>query len=199
MTSTPTPQRHPGFRAFPPKAGLYDPAFEKDSCGIGFIAHLKGKASHAIVRDALEMLHRMDHRGACGCETNTGDGAGILTALPHDLLRKVAKRDADIDLPAPGSYAAGILFMPVDDEPYRLCKDRYEEELARLGLPLLGWRDVPLDLDAADLGPSALRTMPRIQMLFVARPDDLDPGRLRAPALPRPQPRHQRHGHRRQS
>src|SRR5690606_4302473 len=91
-----------GHSSFPPKAGLYDPIHEKDSCSVGFIAHIQGKPSHGIVRDALTMLHRMDHRGACGCEPNTGDGAGILTALPHAFLAQVAREELHVELPEPG-------------------------------------------------------------------------------------------------
>ena len=92
---------------FPEKQGLYDPAFEKDSCGVGFVAHIKGIPSHQIVTDAEIMLQRMEHRGGCGCESNTGDGAGILTGMPHDFCVKVAKQDLGIDLPDAGLYAAG--------------------------------------------------------------------------------------------
>src|SRR4029079_15258614 len=77
----------------PPKQGLYDPAFEHDSCGVGFVAHIKGKRSHQILIDAEEVLRNMDHRGGCGCETNTGDGAGILTALPHEFLQRVVRKE----------------------------------------------------------------------------------------------------------
>jgi glutamate synthase (NADPH/NADH) large chain len=164
----------PSHSELPARTGLYDPAQEKDACGIGFIAHLKGKASHSIVKDALEMLHRMDHRGACGCETNTGDGAGILTVLPHAFLKKVAQRDAQLQLPGAGQYAAGNIFLPVEGEPHGRCKKLYETELKKAGLPLIGWRDLPTRPKEADIGPSALRTMPRIEQLFVARPDHLD-------------------------
>ena len=153
----------------PPEAqGLYDPAQEHDNCGVGFIAHLKGRRSHAIVQDALTMLRRMDHRGACGCESNTGDGAGILTALPHKFLRKAAKADLSLDLPEAGQYAAGNIFLPVEDEPYTFCKTTYEAEIKRAGLTLLGWRTLPVDADRADVGPTARSTMPRIEQLFVA-------------------------------
>ena len=96
----------------PEKHGLYDPAFEHDSCGVGFVAHIKGERSHQIVVDAIEVLRNMDHRGACGCEANTGDGAGILTALPHDFLAKVVKVDLGVDLPAAGRFAAQFLDTP---------------------------------------------------------------------------------------
>jgi len=104
------------FASFPPKLGLYDPAFEHDACGVGFIAQIKGKKTHDIVSGALTMLEHMDHRGACGCEENTGDGAGILTALPHDFLVKAALKDAQIKLPEQGRYGAGIVFLPTDTE-----------------------------------------------------------------------------------
>lgn len=172
-SSTSTPVR-PASTGFPEKQGLYDPAFEKDACGIGFIAHLKGQPSHAIVADALEMLHRMDHRGACGCEKNTGDGAGILTGLPHELLVKVAARDAQLKLPGLGDYAAGIIFLPVEEEAQTFCINLYEECLAKAELPLIGWRDMPVEPDGADIGPSARASMPAIKQLFVARPDALD-------------------------
>ena len=96
----------------PPKQGLYDPANEHDACGVGFIAHLKGERSHQIVVDSEDLLRRMDHRGACGCEANTGDGAGILTALPHEFLHKVVKADLGVDLPEPGKFAVGNVFLP---------------------------------------------------------------------------------------
>src|SRR5690606_7728959 len=103
------------FTRFPAKQGLYDPAYEKDACGVGFIAHLKGDRSHAIVADALEMLARMDHRGACGCEANTGDGAGILTKVPHELFARLAPAQLGRDLPEEGRYGVGMIFMPRED------------------------------------------------------------------------------------
>ncbi|MEM8736993.1 MAG: glutamate synthase large subunit [Planctomycetota bacterium] len=175
-TSTPpaSSSTRPAATGLPSAQGLYDPANEKDSCGIGFIAHLKGEPSHAIVADALEMLHRMDHRGACGCEKNTGDGAGILTALPHDLLVKCARRDAHLELPAAGDYAAGNIFLPTDSKSRGFCIDLYEQMLDQAGIPLIGWRDLPVDPDGADIGPSARASMPVFKQLFVARPDRLD-------------------------
>src|SRR5690606_32494241 len=94
--------------AAPGPQGLYDPAYEHENCGVGFVAHIKGVRSHGIVEDADRILRHMEHRGACGCEENTGDGAGMLTALPHEFCVKVAKRDLNLDLPAAGRYAAGI-------------------------------------------------------------------------------------------
>jgi len=169
-----TPPYAAPLRHLPEARGLYDPANEKDSCGIGFIAQLKGVASHAVVADALEMLHRMDHRGACGCEKNTGDGAGILTALPHAMLKKVAARDAGLNLPDPGGYAAGNLFLPAEQAERDFCVTAFEEGLQHEKLPLIGWRDLPTDADGADVGPSARASMPVIRQLFVAKPDGLD-------------------------
>ena len=107
---------------FPKKHGLYDPANEKDSCGVGFVAHIKGQRSHQIVLDALQMLSAMDHRGACGCEKNTGDGAGILTALPDAFFRRVAREEFKCELPEEGNYAVGQVFLPRDPDERRTCK-----------------------------------------------------------------------------
>src|SRR5690606_1930199 len=98
----------------PSAYGLYRPDQERDSCGVGFVAHVKGERSHQIVRDADHLLCRMDHRGARGAERNTGDGAGILTALPYEFLAKVARETFDVELPAPGRFTAGIVFLPTD-------------------------------------------------------------------------------------
>jgi len=100
---------------FPERQGLYDPRNEKDGCGIGFLAHIKGQRSHQIVVDANEMLINLSHRGTCGCEPNTGDGAGFLTALPHEFLAKVAKKDLQVDLPHAGKFAAGVVFLPTNN------------------------------------------------------------------------------------
>ena len=150
----------------PHKVGLYDPQFERDSCGVGFVAHIKGKGSHEIVKNALTMLEHMDHRGACGCEQNTGDGAGILTGLPHEFLVKVAKRDAGIALPEKGKYGAGVVFLPADSEQRKACEEVVAKLVAEQGLVLLGWRDVPTD--NATLGMTARRIEPKMRMLFVA-------------------------------
>ena len=153
----------------PVKQGLYDPANERDNCGVGFIAHLKGKASHAIVQDAITMLTRMDHRGACGCEVNTGDGAGIMTALPHDFLREAAQRDAGINLPGAGDFGAGVVFLPRRPEEAAACKRVIERIVKEQKQTLLGWRVLPVDTDGADVGPTARLTEPAMEMLFVGR------------------------------
>ncbi len=114
----------------PEKQGLYDPALEHDACGVGFVAHIKGKRSHQILIDAEEVLRNMDHRGACGCEPNTGDGAGILTALPHEFLQRVVRKELGQELPPPGQFAAGVVFLPQDEVERAKCKDVVEQLIA---------------------------------------------------------------------
>jgi len=151
----------------PEKQGLYDPVFEKDSCGVGFVAHIKGKPSHQIVVDAEIMLQRMEHRGGCGCEPTTGDGAGILTGMPHDFCVKVAKQDLGVDLPAVGLYAAGNVFLPTDDEQRQHCIEAIEKIIVEQGQKCLGWRHVPVDTDGADIGPTARLSQPVILQLYI--------------------------------
>jgi len=155
----------------PHKQGLYDPANEKDSCGVGFIAHVKGHRSHKIIQDAGIALEAMTHRGACGCEANTGDGAGIMTALPHDFFTKVALTDLAVTLPTPGHYAAGLVFLPQDATERKQCKTVVEDFIRQQNQQLIGWRPVPVDADAADIGPSARATEPVIEQLFIAASD----------------------------
>ncbi len=152
--------------------GLYDPQYEHESCGVGFIAHIKGRRSHDIVSQAITMLEHLEHRGACGCEDNTGDGAGILTSLPHAFLTKAARRDAGIELPPAGRYGAGIIFLPSDHEQRAWCEQAFAQEIAARELTLLGWRDVPVDNSM--IGPSARRTEPAMRMLFVQGTADMD-------------------------
>ena len=158
----------------PEKYGLYDPANEKDACGVGFVAQIKGVASHQIVRDANRILCNMDHRGARGSETNTGDGAGMLTALPHKLLRREAKELLGIELPEPGRYGVGNIFMPTDEDERAYCKAAFLRAIEAQGQRFLGWRVVPTDPDGANLGPTALASMPHIEQLFIGAADGLD-------------------------
>ena len=159
---------------FPEKQGLYDPANEHDSCGVGFVAHIKGHRSHQIVLDAEEVLRNMDHRGACGCEANTGDGAGILTALPHEFLQKVVRADLGVELPEPGRFAAGNVFLPQVEAEREQCKRTVEEIITTQGQHLVGWREVPTDKQAADIGPTAQAGEPYIEQLVIAAADDVE-------------------------
>jgi glutamate synthase (NADPH/NADH) large chain len=158
----------------PEAHGLYDPAYEKDSCGVGFIAHIKGLRSHSIVRDAAQALCNMDHRGACGCEANTGDGAGMLTAIPDELMRAEAQRLFGVELPEEGRYAIAQVFLPKDDAERKTCKETLEKYVRQQGQKLIGWRPVPTDAKGADIGPTALAAEPVVEQLFVAAADGVD-------------------------
>jgi glutamate synthase (NADPH/NADH) large chain len=153
---------------------LYNPALEHDACGVGFVAHIKGERSRQIVLDADEMLRRMTHRGACGCEENTGDGAGILTALPYEFLEKVAKTELKVTLPERGRYGAGVVFLPTDARERDICKQTVNEIIAQQGQELIGWRKVPTDAKLADIGPSARACEPAMEMVFVGAGPDVD-------------------------
>ncbi|MBA3484623.1 MAG: glutamate synthase subunit alpha, partial [Pirellulales bacterium] len=152
----------------PAKHGLYDPANEHDACGVGFVAHIKGQRSHQILLDAEEVLRNMDHRGACGCEINTGDGAGILTALPHEFLAKVVKADLGVELPAAGRFSAGNVFLPQIESERKFCKETVERIVAEQGQRLIGWRRVPTDCKAANIGPTAKAGEPVVEQLVIA-------------------------------
>ena len=160
--------RNTNNTGLPPAQGLYRPEFEHDSCGVGFVANIKGKRSHQIILDADHLLCRMDHRGARGAEPNTGDGAGMLTALPHEFLTKVARQEFGATLPAPGKFAAGIVFLPKDPAERERCKKVVAEICAEEEQTLVGWRVVPINVAAADVGNSALDAAPFIEQLFVA-------------------------------
>ena len=148
--------------------GLYDPQFEHDSCGIGFVAHLKGRKSHDIVEEALHMLSRMEHRGACGCETNTGDGAGILLQVPHEFFVDECVK-LGIRLPAFGQYGVGLVFFPKDERLREECRSIFNRNIEKLGMQLLGYRDIPTY--NGEIGPSALAVEPKMEQVFVRRPD----------------------------
>ncbi len=157
----------------PEQQGLYDPALEHDACGVGFVAHIKGERSHQILLDAETVLRNMDHRGACGCEQNTGDGAGILTALPHEFLAKVVKADLGVELPEPGRFAAGNVFLPRDPRERQYCKEAVNRLIEAQGQELVGWRAVPVDTDGADIGPTARAGEPHIEQLVIAAADGM--------------------------
>jgi glutamate synthase domain-containing protein 2/glutamate synthase domain-containing protein 1/glutamate synthase domain-containing protein 3 len=154
----------------PPKQGLYDPAYEHDACGVGFVVDLKGRKSHDIVLKAIQILESLEHRGACGCEVNTGDGAGILLQMPHRFLeQKAALRK--IQLPPSGHYGVGMLFLPTHPDDQHRCECLVVDILKDEGQPLLGWRTVPTD--NSKLGPTARATEPKVRQIFVKRGDAL--------------------------
>jgi glutamate synthase (NADPH) large chain len=158
---------------YPEKQGLYDPSLEKDSCGVGFVAHVKGKPSHQIVMDADTILRNMDHRGACGCEENTGDGAGILVGMPDAFLRRVAKDELHLDLPAHGLYSVGNIFFPKDPAERDFCRREFNRLIVAEGQTLLGWRRVPQNADLADIGPTARSAEPVIEQVFIQAAEGL--------------------------
>ncbi len=155
------------YNNFPPAQGLYHPEQEKDSCGIGFVCDIKGRASNQILRDAQRMNCCMEHRGGVGFEANTGDGAGILTALPHKQLQSVVKQAFGTTLPDSGHYGAGIVFMPTDPDEQARCRTIIDEEIAAEGQHLIGWRDLPIDPKGANIGSAALAAMPVFQQLII--------------------------------
>ncbi|MDO4889851.1 MAG: glutamate synthase large subunit [Coriobacteriaceae bacterium] len=154
-------------------AGLYRPEFEHDACGIGALAHLKGRRSHQMIDDALSVLVNLEHRGGVGLEKNTGDGAGILFQIPHRFFRKEAQKCGCL-LPSEGDYGVAMLFLPRDEEGIACGMRVFEEGCARNGITLLFWRDVPVD--PHDLGETARECMPTIKQAFLGRPDDVAAG-----------------------
>ena len=150
----------------PPRQGLYDPANEHDACGVGFIANVKGHASHEIVQQGLRILENLTHRGAVGADPLAGDGAGILMQIPDAFLREQCT-DLGITLPEAGAYGVGMLFLPSHDETRSYCESLITGIIAEEGQGLLGWRDVPVD--NSGLGESVKKVEPVIRMLFISK------------------------------
>ncbi|MFD1956494.1 glutamate synthase large subunit [Paenibacillus thailandensis] len=150
----------------PPKQGLYDPQYEKDACGMGFVANIKGKKSHNIIRQALTLLENMEHRGGQGSEPNTGDGAGILLQIPHAFFARELKKEG-ISLPEEGAYAVGMLFLPLEEELRAPMERELEKIVAEEGQTVIGWRTVPTNDEK--LGESALAVKPYVRQVFIGR------------------------------
>ena len=148
------------------KQGLYDPQFEHDSCGVGVVANIKGVKSHDIIDKGIEVLVNLGHRGACGRDPETGDGAGILIQLPHQFFSKECAR-LGIDLPAQGDYGVGMVFLPQDPGQRQVCENIFEDIVTDEGQIVLGWRDVPVDPSA--IGSDARDVQPRIRQIFVGK------------------------------
>jgi glutamate synthase (NADPH/NADH) large chain len=154
------------LRAFPPAQGLYDPAHEHDACGVGFVWNIKNVKSHAIVRQGLEILERLNHRGAVGADPKAGDGAGILVQIPDAFFRAVL----DFELPSAGEYGVGMVFLPQDEAARQRMEDTVNQRLQEGGQTVLGWRTVPVD--NSDLGATVLPSEPVVRQVFVARGDN---------------------------
>ena len=150
--------------------GLYDPSFEHDACGIGFVANIKGHKSHQHISDALTVLENMEHRGACGCENNTGDGAGIMIQTPHEFFFDECLK-LGVHLPSFGKYAAGMIFFPKEIRLREECRDILNRTAEKLGLEILTFRKVPVN--TSGIGPTALSVEPEIEQVFIASPDHI--------------------------
>ena len=152
--------------ALPPAQGLYDPRFEHDACGIGFVTHIKGRKSHDIIVKGIQVLINLTHRGACGCDPETGDGAGILIQIPHQFFARQCE-SLGFTLPPAGEYGVGMTFLPVEKQHRLQCEGVIERIVREEGLSVLGWRDTPID--ASTIGRVARGSQPYIQQIFIAR------------------------------
>ncbi|MBX9784099.1 MAG: glutamate synthase large subunit [Chitinophagaceae bacterium] len=151
--------------------GLYNPAFEHDACGIGFVASIKGYKSHQHITDALTVLENMEHRGACGCENNTGDGAGIMIQTPHEFFFEECLK-LGVHLPSFGKYGVGVIFFPKEIKLREECRDIFNRTAEKLGLEILTYRKVPVNPEG--IGPTALSVEPEMEQVFVACPDHIN-------------------------
>jgi glutamate synthase (NADPH) large chain len=151
--------------------GLYNPSFEHDACGIGFVASIKGYKSHQHISDALTVLENMEHRGACGCENNTGDGAGIMIQTPHEFFFEECLK-LGVHLPSFGKYGVGVIFFPREIKLREECRDIFNRTAEKLGLEILTYRKVPVNPDG--IGPTALSVEPEMEHVFVACPDHIN-------------------------
>jgi glutamate synthase domain-containing protein 2/glutamate synthase domain-containing protein 1/glutamate synthase domain-containing protein 3 len=159
------------FLSVPPPRGLYHPQNEHDGCGIGFVANIKGQKSHDIVLKGIQILINLTHRGACGCDPQTGDGAGVLIQIPHAFFARECAT-LGFTIPAPGEYGVGMVFLPVDPHERILCEGILERIARDEGLALLGWRDTPINGNM--IGRLARNTQPYIEQIFIRRADGMD-------------------------
>ncbi len=171
MSTSSSEERTPYRTERPGKQGLYDPAYEHDACGVGFIVDIKGRKSHQILKQGLQILTNLDHRGACGAEVNTGDGAGVLLQMPHKFLQVAAKK-ARIDLPAEGHYGCGIVFLPRNATLRRRIEEKFEQIVQSEGQTVLGWRTVPTNNSM--LGETAKSCEPFMRQVFVGRNAEIE-------------------------
>ncbi len=154
------------YNGLPEKQGLYDPSYEKDACGIGFVVNIKGTKSHNIVRQAIRILINLTHRGGVGAEANTGDGAGILVQLPHLFFKRECAA-LKYDLPGPGEYGVGMVFLPTEEKRRIHCENVFNQIVEKEGLEVICWRTVPVD--PSSLGRSAVKSMPFMRQIFIRK------------------------------
>jgi glutamate synthase domain-containing protein 2/glutamate synthase domain-containing protein 1/glutamate synthase domain-containing protein 3 len=159
----------------PPAQGLYHPSHEHDACGIGFVASISGTKSHDIIRQGIQVLLNLGHRGACGCDPETGDGAGVTIQIPHRFFERECKK-LGFTLPKAGTYGVGMIFLPVEKHPRLQCEGILERIVREEGLTLLGWRDTPVYASA--IGRVARASQPYIQQIFVGAPAGMDEAAL---------------------
>ena len=153
------------------RTGLYDPANEHDACGVGFVAHIKGEKSHAIVQQGLKILENLDHRGAVGADKLMGDGAGILIQLPDALYREEMSKQG-VELPPPGEYGVGMIFLPKEHASRLACEQEMERAIKAEGQVLLGWRDVPVNREMP-MSPNVRAKEPVLRQVFIGRGNDV--------------------------
>ena len=158
----------------PAKQGLYDPQYEHENCGAGFICNLNGKKSNEIIHDALEILVRLEHRGGVSSDGKTGDGAGLLIDIPHDYFKRVC----EFKIPNPREYAVGMVFLPKNSNQYRFCKQTLEKEIINQGLNILGWRKVPVN--SSSLGEIASSSEPNIEQVFISKSIEINELKFKA-------------------
>ncbi|HWU37520.1 MAG TPA: hypothetical protein VN203_07680, partial [Candidatus Acidoferrum sp.] len=168
-----TPQRadRTAVCGLPRAQGLYDPRHEHDACGIGFVANIEGRKSHDIIAKGIQILINLTHRGACGCDPETGDGAGVLIQIPHAFFDRECSR-LGFTLPPPGEYGIGMVFLPVARQERVLCEGVIEKIAEDEGLTVLGWRDTPIDSNS--IGRLARSTQPYIEQIFIRRAPGMD-------------------------
>ena len=155
--------------------GLYHPSHEHDACGMGFVVNLNGERSHDIIRKGIEILINLTHRGACGCDPETGDGAGVLIQIPHEFFERECA-SLGFSLPAPGEYGVGMMFLPVEHQQRLQCEGIVERIAGEEGLSVLGWRDTPLHGDA--IGRQARATQPYIEQVFIRKGEGMTQKRV---------------------
>jgi glutamate synthase (NADPH) large chain len=163
--------RNTSINGLPPAQGLYNPAHEHDACGIGFVASIRGHKSHDIIRKGIQVLVNLTHRGACGCDPETGDGAGVLIQIPHKFFARECAR-LGFGLPAPGAYGVGMTFLPVEKHQRLQCEGILERIVREEALKVLGWRDTPVD--PAAIGRVARGSQPYIQQIFIGSAPGMD-------------------------